>query len=196
MDLKSAEGAPPEIEPPRRKPIVATVVVAVVVLLAVGFLSAVLKVSKQQSQAISTSNPTGVAPDFTLPLLDGSGSLTLSSLKGHPVVLNFWASWCGPCKEEAPILAAGYDKWKAQGVQFLGVDSQDSRTWARQYEQTYAIHYPSVVDTEGFEQKKYGTTGFPETFFIDKNGNIIAKWIGPIDPQTLDADIQDLLARQ
>jgi cytochrome c biogenesis protein CcmG, thiol:disulfide interchange protein DsbE len=159
--------------------------------LMIGVLGAVLKVRGVDGLS---QDPAGrMAPDFTLPLLDGTGSLSLSDLRGHPVLLNFWASWCVPCKQEAPVLEAAWEKWQDQGVKFLGVDAQDGRTWAREFEQKYGITYPSVVEGTPEEMARYGVLGFPETFFIDAEGKIVAKYVGPFDAATLDAYLSSLV---
>lgn len=152
--------------------------------LMLGVLGATLKVKGVDQLS---ADPKGPAPDFTRPLLQGEGSITLSELRGHPVLLNFWASWCGPCKDEAPVLAAGWRKWRDTGVIFLGVDTRDSRSAAIAFEAEYGIEYQSVVDENEHVNYAYGVTGFPESFFIDADGMIVAKYVGPMDARTLDA---------
>jgi len=132
------------------------------------------------------------APGFELALLRGDGSMALSDLRGQPVVLNFWASWCGPCKDEAPVLAAAAPRWEEQGVVFLGVDSQDKEDDAIAFEERYGITYDSVVD-DGSLAAEYGVFGFPETFFIDADGVIRAKQVGPIDAETLETYLASIL---
>jgi cytochrome c biogenesis protein CcmG/thiol:disulfide interchange protein DsbE len=138
------------------------------------------------------ADPTGLRPPpFTMPLL-GGGSISLADLRGKPVVLNYWASWCGPCKQEAPILAAGSKVWMPKGVVFLGVDSEDTEGAALAFERTFGIRYDSVFDPQGRLELRYGVSGFPETFFIDRSGVIRAKYVGPLDAASLEAYVSQI----
>ena len=103
---------------------------------------------------------TPVAPAFTLERLDGTGELSLASLRGQAVVLNFWASWCGPCKEETPLLQAA-SELAGEGRDFVGVDVKDFRGDARDFLARYGVTYPNVYDGKGSTVGRYGVTGFP-----------------------------------
>lgn len=129
----------------------------------------------------SGGNP--VAPDFTLPRIDAAGGdLTFSSLKGKAVVVNFWASWCIPCKDEAPELQKTYEKYREQGLVVLGIDAKDFRQDAKRFIKRFGITYPVVDDGRGSTLGKWGVTGFPETFFVDRQGRIVGEVIaGGID---------------
>lgn len=124
-------------------------------------------------------NQAVTAPDFTLPLLvpggnvtgDG-GSLSLASLRGRPVVLNLWASWCDPCKEEAPILESLWTRYAPKGVVVLGVNTQDISTDAKAFIARYGLTFPSVRDGSDGTQRKFGTAQLPETFVIDPDGRM------------------------
>jgi len=112
------------------------------------------------------------SPAFSLPRL-GGGKLSLASLRGKVVVLNFWASDCVPCKQEQAMLNAAARHWAGSGVVFLGVDEVDLRGPAKAYMKHYRVTYPSVYDGVGTLAGKFGVTGTPETFFIDRRGRVV-----------------------
>ncbi len=126
---------------------------------------------------------TVAAPDFTLDRLDTEGqTLTLSELRGKPLVVNFWASWCIPCKDEAPVLQKTWERYRKQGLVVVGVDSQDFRKDARRFMRRFGVTYPVVYDGKGSTLGKWGVTGFPETFFVDRSGNLVGERItGAVD---------------
>ena len=149
------------------------------------------------------------APGFALELLTGSqtpaglreriepaagdGELSLDELRGVPVVLNFWASWCDPCAEEAPVLERGWQRWKRRGVLFLGLDMQDLRGDARAFLSDHGITYPSVRDPGKKTSRRYGATGIPETYFISSEGQVVGHCIGAASKQQLDAGVSAAL---
>ncbi len=135
----------------------------------------------------------GMAPDFTLTSFDGE-TITLSELRGQVVIVNFWASWCPPCREEAPYLEATWRKYKDQGVVFIGVDYVDTETAALAYIEEFDITYFNGPDVGTRISYAYNMQGVPETFFIAKNGEIRGVKIGPLYPPELDERIEELLA--
>jgi cytochrome c biogenesis protein CcmG/thiol:disulfide interchange protein DsbE len=138
-----------------------------------------------------------LAPDFELPRLVGDGSIALASLRGQAVVLNIWASWCIPCREEATALQRAYERWRGRGLVVLGVDHQDVERDALAFMQRYGMTYPSVRDGQGDVAARYGAIGVPETFFIDRRGRIVAYVSGPLNqvPDALERDIELALTR-
>ena len=122
------------------------------------------------------------APAFTLDRLDRDGQLGVGDLKGKAVVVNFWASWCIPCRDEAPVLQKTYERYRDQGLVVLGVDVNDFRQDARRFMKRYGLSYPVVYDGKGSTVGKWGVRGFPETFFVDRTGKLVGERIeGAVD---------------
>ena len=116
----------------------------------------------------------------------------LAQLRGTPAVVNIWASWCGPCKDEAPALAAAARSF-GDRVQFLGVDIQDGRSGAQDFIDRYGWTYPSVADPDGAIRDDLGFAGVPETLFYDADGRVAARSTGPVTTSMLRARIRSLL---
>jgi cytochrome c biogenesis protein CcmG, thiol:disulfide interchange protein DsbE len=135
------------------------------------------------------------APPFTRSLVNADGKLSLASLRGKVVVLNFWQSYCAPCTHEAPTLAAASKRWAGnKDVVFVGVDVQDFRSNGRKFLQRFGISYPNVAD-DGSLVGHYGVTGYPETFFIDRRGRVVpiaevGHIVGPATPALINQGIR------
>lgn len=135
----------------------------------------------------------GMAPDFTLTSFKGE-TLTLSDLRGQVVIINFWASWCPPCREEAAYLEQTWRKYQDQGVVFIGVDYVDTEAEALAYIEEFDITYFNGPDLGTRVSQAYNIQGVPETFYIAKNGELRGVKIGPLFPPELDNKIEELLA--
>ena len=118
------------------------------------------------------------APDFALPLLSGERTLNSEDLAGHPVVLNFWASWCDPCREEIPVIESVWNEYKDRGVVVVGINVQDTEGAARAFEKEFGMTYPLVTDYEGDVSKKLGVVGLPVTVFIDRDWTLLGSESG------------------
>ncbi len=135
------------------------------------------------------------APDFRMPALSGSGDIALRDFRGRVVVLNFWASWCGPCRREAAGLQSTWEAYGDRGVRFLGVDYRDDEAAARAYEREFGITYPSVYDPGGVLAFDYRLAGLPTTFIIDGAGRIVYRFVGYTDAAILRGALEDVLRR-
>jgi cytochrome c biogenesis protein CcmG, thiol:disulfide interchange protein DsbE len=163
-----------------RLALVTVIVSGVIGLLAYGF--------SRDARHISSPLVGTQAPSFTLTLFDGK-TIRLEDLRGKVVFLNFWASWCVPCRAEAKALEAGWNKYKDRGIVFLGVNIQDKEKDARDFIQEFGITYMNGIDKAGKIGIDYGVWGIPETFFIDHAGRITYKHVGGIDTQTIIAKL-------
>ncbi|MDQ3784758.1 MAG: redoxin domain-containing protein [Actinomycetota bacterium] len=157
----SSEARPVNKAPRARRQLLRFLVAIVPALAFIGLLW--IGLARTGSQAESGSK----APSFELPLLDGSGVLADEDLSGKPVVINFWASWCVPCREEAPLLEKTWRAYRDQGVVFLGVNIKDAESDAKRFVKDFGITYPMVRDLGQRLTQDFGVKGLPETFFVD-----------------------------
>lgn len=132
------------------------------------------------------------APDFTLQLFDGR-LLRLSALRGRVVVVNFWASWCTACKQESPILQWAWQTYGPRGMVLVGINVWDLRDDALAMIREIGKTYPNGPDPSGTILQDYGVTGIPETFFIDRAGRIVRKYLGPVTRELMATQIEVLL---
>jgi cytochrome c biogenesis protein CcmG/thiol:disulfide interchange protein DsbE len=136
------------------------------------------------------------APARPLPRLGAAGEASLADYKGKVVVLNVWASWCDPCREEMPLLERTQRQIAGQGATVLGVDTQDASDSAIAFLRDRGITFPSVRDRDRSYGREFGVTGYPETFLIDRQGRVAALRRFPVTQQWLDRHLPPLLAEK
>jgi len=163
----------------------ALVVVPLVLVLALGF--------GKDPRALPVTMEHKPAPQFSLDAMDDEGHFDLSELRGQPVVLNFYASWCIPCAEEHPWLVQVSKSYIPKGVTFLGVLYNDEPAKGKGFLARYGKNYPTLIDSGGRVAIDYGVAGVPETYVIDRDGQIVKKFVGPVDPDEFLAVLEAVL---
>ena len=159
-----------------RRWLLLTVVVAVAALLALLFWGMLRGPSSDVGGAVPLNKP---APNFTVTTIDGK-QLSINDLRGKTVVLNIWASWCVPCRDEAGELNRSYALYKDRNVVFVGIAWNDNDGEVRKFIEQYRVPYAIALDAEGRIAIDLGITGVPETFLINTEGQLTQKWVGPI----------------
>ena len=129
--------------------------------------------------------------DFVVTTLDGQ-ELRLSDLRGSIVMVDFWSSWCPPCRAEAPVLVEAYERWSKLGVEFVGISIWDTEGEVRDFIRRQGIEYPNAIDDDGGIAVEFGVKGIPEKFFVNPEGEIVRKVNGPNTSQSLDEVLTEM----
>ena len=134
------------------------------------------------------------APAVSLPRLEGGARAALADYRGTVVVLNYWASWCTPCRQESPLLERWQRRLAKRGGTVVGIDSLDVTADARAFVREFGLTYPMLRDRDGETQRRFGISGYPETLIVDRDGRIAALQRGPVDDAFLRRSVLPLLA--
>ena len=175
--------------------------IAMLLLIAFSALIAILvwgMLDKTSSTGESGATRIGKqAPAFEMPSFSG-GLIKLSDYKGRPVIINFWASWCGPCRVEAPALQAIWEKFRTEDLVVIGVNlsRQDPQDNSMAFLTEFGITYPNGTDGNGFTTIDYGVGGIPVTFFVNRSGTIIRRFVGSLNEMQLHERAEELIRGQ
>jgi cytochrome c biogenesis protein CcmG/thiol:disulfide interchange protein DsbE len=167
---------------------------AVVVLLGLLTYGVIAKSPDHSIEAALAAGERPPAPTMELERLGSEGTGSLADYRGKKVVvLNYWASWCEPCREEAPALQAFHEQIRTRGGTVLGVDVKDVTPDALAFAEEFGLDYPMLRDPDGSSQREYGIEAYPETVVVDRDGRIAALQRGPVDRAWLDEHVLPLL---
>jgi cytochrome c biogenesis protein CcmG, thiol:disulfide interchange protein DsbE len=176
-----------------RSPVMVAVLTVAVALLGLLAYGVFVNQPKRGIDAALAAGKRPAAPELRLPRLGGTQPVSLSAWRGKVVVLNYWASWCPPCRDESPLLERWQKKIASQGGTVVGVDALDVTSDARAFMRRNGLDYPMLRDGDGHTQQRFGITGYPETFVIDRRGRIAAMQRGTVDDAFMSRSVLPLL---
>jgi len=199
--LPSTRSSEPSDRPPRRRGWLLILAGVLTVGLVAGVLVALLGDSSESGGTTRPGPVTGVggevgspAPDFQLPALDGRGDVRLADYRGRPVIVNFWASWCNPCREEFPLLKQALRDHRAQRLAVIGVTYQDIASDSRGFVKRQRATWPQGVDDGGAVADAFGVRAIPQSFFVRADGTIAARVFGFTSEAALAGPLEELLS--
>jgi cytochrome c biogenesis protein CcmG/thiol:disulfide interchange protein DsbE len=169
--------------------------IAIAAFLIIGFLGLLVWGMLNREPITGLSGVTMVnraAPGFVLKTFEGN-TISLEDFRGRPVVINFWASWCPPCRDEAPLIERTWRAYKNRDLIFIGVNIQDRKEDALNYLREFNITYPNGPDPTGEITIDYGVSGLPVTFFVSRDGKVIRRWVGALEPSVLKRSIEEIM---
>ena len=167
--------------------LLAMLIAGFTIFLAIGVMGTTTATSRSGKELVGKKAPSFVAPKV------GGQLVSLENYKNKPLVLNFWASWCPPCRDETPGMERIWRKYEDQGVVILGINVQDREKEAERYISEFGVTFSNALDLDGSITVDYGVTGLPVTFFIDNDSVVTGRWVGSISEDRLDNWVSNLI---
>lgn len=167
--------------------LLAMLIAGFTIFLAIGVMGTTTATSRSGKELVGKKAPSFVAPKV------GGQLVSLENYKNKPLVLNFWASWCPPCRDETPGMERIWRKYEDQGVVILGINVQDGEKEAERYISEFGVTFSNALDLDGSITVDYGVTGLPVTFFIDNDSVVAGRWVGSISEDRLDNWVSNLI---
>ena len=167
--------------------LLAMLIAGFTIFLAIGVMGTTTATSRSGKELVGKKAPSFVAPKV------GGQLVSLENYKNKPLVLNFWASWCPPCRDETPGMERIWRKYEDQGVVILGINVQDGEKEAERYISEFGVTFSNALDLDGSITVDYGVTGLPVTFFIDNDSVVTGRWVGASSEDRLDNWVSNLI---